>query len=296
MKLRIAAAAAVGIALIGILAWPLAESSAASGAVSFGGAARLALLAFFAGLVAFFLAWPYGWEIGVLAAPFGLAFWALRSGTMAGLIQLHPTVAQRQELIASLRWEPVLWLLVVAAGLAGPLLCRTLLSNKEPDGDKKKHQGDKKKHQGDKKKHQYDFLGPIAALAGSPVAAYLLVTVFAQDIDHFDASLGSVTAQPAVGQVAFAVLVSFGLAAFLAKRFLNAGYIWPLIATAIVTAYAVNAYGGRIMYLTEYWPAGFFPNTAASILPVQMVAFGTLGSVAGYWMAVRYDYWRQHES
>jgi hypothetical protein len=28
---------------------------------------------------------------------------------------------------------------------------------------------------------------------------------------------------------------------------------------------------------------------------VQMVAFGALGSVAGYWMAIRFDYWRKHE-
>jgi len=282
MKLRIAAAAAVGIALIGVLAWPLAESSAGSGSVSFNGVAMLAVLAFLAGLAAYFLAWPYGWEIGVLAAPFGLAFWALRSGTMARLIQLHPTVAQRQTLIASLRWEPFLWLLVVAAGFAGPLLCRTLLSKKEPKGEKKKG--------------KYDFFGPAAALAGSPVAAYLFVRMLAQDINHFDVSLGSVTAQPAVGQVAFAVLVSFGFTAFLARRFLNAGYVWSIIATAIVTAYAVNAYGGKIMYLTQNWPADFFPNTVVSVLPVQMVAFGTLGSVAGYWMALRYDYWRQNES
>jgi len=26
-----------------------------------------------------------------------------------------------------------------------------------------------------------------------------------------------------------------------------------------------------------------------------MVAFGTIGSIAGYWMAIRYDYWRKHE-
>jgi len=96
--------------------------------------------------------------------------------------------------------------------------------------------------------------------------------------------------------VAFAVLISFGFAAFLAKRYLNAGYIWSLIATAIVTAYAVSSYGGKIMYLTQNWPADFFPNTVISVLPVQMVAFGTLGSVAGYWMALRYDYWRQNES
>jgi len=283
MKLRIAAAAAVGIALIGVLAWPLAESSAASGSVNYGGAAILVLLAFVAGLAAFFLSWPYGWEIGILAAPFGLAFWAVRSGSMADLIRLNPTVAQRQALVSSLRWEPIFWLLVVAAGFAGPLLCRALLPKKE-DSD------------GGKKKRRYNFLNPVAALAGSAVVAHLFIRMFAQDIKHSDSSFHSVTAQPAIGQVAFAVLVSFGFAAFLAKKYLNASYIWPSIATGLVTAFAVSAYSGKIQYLTQNWPADFFPNAVISILPVQMVAFGTLGSVAGYWMAMRYDYWRQHES
>jgi hypothetical protein len=47
--------------------------------------------------------------------------------------------------------------------------------------------------------------------------------------------------------------------------------------------------------LVQNWPAAFFPNSVISILPIQMVAFGTLGSVAGYWMAIRYEYWRKHE-
>lgn len=280
MKLRIAAAAAVGMALIGFLGWQFAGTS---GSVGFGGAVILVLLAFLAGLISFFLAWPYGWEIGILAAPFGLAVWAVRSGTMANLIRLHPTFEQRQTLIASLRWEPIIWLLIVAAGFAGPLLCRMMLSKKELKAEKKKQ--------------KYDFLSPIAALAGSAVAAFLCIRIIAQDVRHFDQNLNiSVTAQPAMGQVAFAILVSFGFAAFLTRRYLNTSYIWPIIATAIVTTYAVGVYSGKVMYFTQNWPADFFPNTVVSILPVQMVAFGALGSVAGYWMAMRYDYWREHES
>jgi hypothetical protein len=40
----------------------------------------------------------------------------------------------------------------------------------------------------------------------------------------------------------------------------------------------------------------FFSNAAISILPVQMVAFGTLGSITGYWLAVRYKYRREHKA
>ncbi len=104
-------------------------------------------------------------------------------------------------------------------------------------------------------------------------------------------------AQPTVGQIVFAVLVSFGLAAFVVKRFLHASYIWPTIASALVTAFAISIYVKKdvLQYLVQNWPAAFFSNAVISILPVQMVAFGTLGSIIGYWAAVRYDYWRKHE-
>jgi hypothetical protein len=46
--------------------------------------------------------------------------------------------------------------------------------------------------------------------------------------------------------------------------------------------------------LAQEWPVVFFPNAVISILPVQIVAFGTLGSITGYWLAVRYNYWRKH--
>ena len=112
-----------------------------------------------------------------------------------------------------------------------------------------------------------------------------------------DNQLGSITAQPAIGQIVFAVMVSFGIAAFVVKKFLNASFFWPLIAGILVTAfgYSAQARGDILQYLVQNRPAGFFSNAVASILPVQIIAFGALGSVAGYWMAVRYNYWRKHE-
>jgi hypothetical protein len=81
MKLRIAAAAAVGVVVIGVLAWPLAEPAEPFEAVRMsnlgaGGAAILLALAFAVGLVGYFISWPHGREIGILAVPAGLAIWA----------------------------------------------------------------------------------------------------------------------------------------------------------------------------------------------------------------------------
>jgi len=284
MKLRIAVAAAIGVIVIGFLGWRLAEPTVATGSVSLGGAGTLVILALLAGFVAYFVSWPYGREIGILAVPFGLAVWAVRSGSMAGLMQLNPTVAQRQELIASLRWEPVVWLLVVAAGCVGPLVCDKALSSRKAD-----------EKEGKPKSNPIQYLNAITALAGSGVIAQFFLRVFAQDVSIVDDRLGSVVAQPATGQIVFAVLASFGLGAFVVKKLLDAGYAWPIISTSLVTVFALSVYAKNMPYLAAHWPAAFFSNAVVCVLPVEMVAFGTLGSVAGYWMAIRYEFWRKHE-
>ena len=289
IKLRIAAAAATGVVLIGILAWPLAVPSEPLGAVrasdlSLGGAIILVILACLAGFIAYFVSWPYGREIGILAAPSGLAVWAVRCGSMTTLIQLNPTEAQRQALLTTLKWDSIFWLAVVAAGFAGVLLGQKILSSPRPDEAQEKT---------DSKPTKY--LNAIIALVGSVFIAQFCIRIFAQDVKVIDT--GSVVAQPSVGQIVYAVLVSFGLAAFVVKKFLDVSYIWPTIATVLVTAFATSSYAKQevLQYFVKTWPAAFFANSVISILPVQIVAFGTLGSIAGYWMGVRYSYWRQHE-
>ncbi|UCE48943.1 MAG: hypothetical protein JSW47_02135 [Phycisphaerales bacterium] len=284
IKLRIGAAAAIGVALIYGVAWPLVGTSVQAGDISYDRAVLLIGLAFLAGLIGYFVAWPHGREIGILAAPAGLAVWAVRSGTMASLFQLNPTVSQRQALATSLKFEPVLWLVVVAAGFAGVLLGQKVCPSQKLEQTKERPTSDPGK-----------YLNAVVALAGSAFIAHLLIGRLAQNVVMSDNILGSVVAQPANGQIAFAVLVSFGVAAFAVKKFLNASYIWPAIATALVAAFSMHTYVREASYLAQNWPAVFFENSVSSVLPIQMVAFGTLGSVAGYWMSVRYDYWRKHE-
>ena len=297
MRLRIAAAVATGVVLIGILAWPLAASSEPLAAVRAsdigpGGATTLVVLAFLTGLIAYFVSWPYGREIGILAVPSGLAVWAVRCGSMTTLIQLNPTEAQRQALLTTLKWDSIFWLAVVAAGFAGVLLGQKILPTAAGLSSPKPAETQKKT---DSKPVQY--LNVIIALVGSALIAQFCIRIFAQDVKVFDNRLGSVVAQPSVGQIVFAVLLSFKLAAFVVKKFLDVSYIWPTIATVLVTAFAISSYARQevLQYFVKTWPAAFFANSVISILPVQMVAFGTLGSIAGYWMAVRYKYWRKHE-
>ncbi len=104
-------------------------------------------------------------------------------------------------------------------------------------------------------------------------------------------------AQPSVGQIVFAVFISFGVAAFIVKKFLDVSYIWPTIATVVLTIFTVSNHARQdvLRYFVQEWPSAFFVNSVISVLPIQIVALGTLGSIAGYWMAIRYNYWRKHE-
>lgn len=294
MKLRIAAVVVCGVLLIGLLAWPLAAPSEPFGVVSvFAGTISLtdtvilAALALVNGFLAYFVSWPYGREIGILAVPSGLAVWAVRCGNMATMAQLNPTVAQRQALFASLKWEPLLWLGIVVAGFVGVLAGQMVGTMGRPDRNQNKF-----------KFESSVYLNAIIALVASVLMAHIGIRVFARDVAALDGQIGTVAAQPATGQIVFAVLVSFGFAAFVVKKFLNASYTWPIIASGLVTGFAImaNVKHDTLQYLVGHYPAAFFPNAVTSILPVQMVAFGTLGSVAGYWMAVRYNYWRKHGS
>lgn len=291
MRLRITAAMATGVILIGILAWPIVQPhqpyqvvSLITRSISFGDAIILAVLASLAGFIAYFLSWPYGREIGPLAAPSGLAIWAIRTGSMAGLLQLNPALHQRQAVFATLKWEPLFWLAIVAAGFVGVLTARRLRPTEMPD----------QTPQNTNTKSNiciYAIIGVVLSV----LIAHFLIGRFAQDIGFFDSKLGSVVGQPAVGQIAFAVLVSFGIAAFALKTFLDISYIWPTIASALISAFVITTYTRQeiLQYLIARHPAAFFCNAALSILPVQMVAFGALGSIAGYWLAIRYNFWRK---
>lgn len=298
MRLRIAAAAATGVVLIGILAWPLTASTEPLSAVCASdigpvGAITLVVLAFLTGFIAYFVSWPYGREIGILAVPSGLAIWAIRSGSMASLMQLNPTAAQRQALLTTFKWDSIFWLVIVAAGFAGVLLGQKILSS-----TRLARRGGPAETQKKSNSKPVQYLNAIIALVGSALIAQFCIRIFAQDVKVFDNKLGSIVAQPSVGQILFAVLISFKIAAFVVKKFLDVSYIWPAIAAVLVTAFAASAYANQelLQYLVQQQlPAAFFTNSVISILPIQMVAFGTLGAVAGYWMAVRYSYWRKHE-
>jgi len=287
-KFRIAVSITVGVLIIGLLAWPLAAPLDPLGPVkvsnlTIGGAILLLGLALMVGFVAYFLSWPHGREIGILAVPSGLAVWAIRSGSMATLMLTAPKVTQRRELYRMLTVESFFWLLVIALGYIGVLSAHKL-----------RPAGDTIAPQIKTKFSTRRFLNAAFALIVSSVIASLCVRFFAREATTFAKAF---VAQPATGQIVFAVLAAYTVAGFVIKKFLDADHIWTTISASVVIAFSIETYVRQItIEQIAYHPATFFPSAIVSILPVQMIAFGALGSVAGYWLAVRFEYWRKHES
>ncbi len=297
-KLKITAAAAVGVVLIGILAWPLIApadpfGAVLAGSISLVGVITLAALALLVGFVGYFISWPYGRYIGVIAVPAGLAVWAVRGGSIANLIQQNPALEQRQELFELFKWEPIFWLAIVAIGFFG-----VLLANKAKPAEIKPDKIEPAENESNSNSKPNIYLTATIALILSGVIAMICLRVFAQNVRNFDSQLGFVVSQPATGQIVFAVLASFGIAAYVVKKFFNADYIWPVIASALITAFVSTVYvkDNVLQQLGQQWSAVIFTDSVTSILPIQMVVFGTLGSIYGYWLAVRYNYWRYHEA
>jgi len=303
IKLRIIIAAAVGIAVIGVYAWPMVTPadpfgavSVVSGAISVSDAILLAAMAFCAGLVCYFLTWPYGSRIGILAVPAGLAVLAARSGDVGTLMQLNTTVVQREEIFSTFCWEPLLWLGVVVAGFLGVFVASQIIHPAEPDAsDKSGKPGKSDKSQ---KRGIGDILNVVVAIIGSAIVAQLFIGMFARDYAILDATSGAAVAQPATSQIIFAVFVSFIVASFLVQKVLKLDYLWPIITSCLVTPFAISTYGKHevIESFAGRWPAVFFPNSVLAVLPIQVVAIGSIGAVVGYWISVHYDYWRYHEA
>jgi hypothetical protein len=292
-KLRIAAVAALGIVVIGILAWPLAAPAdpllpVRASAIGFSGTLLLLVLALAIGFAGYFIAWPHGREIGILGVPFGLTIWAGRSGPMRTLTQIWDDTAERAALVQSLRVEPLYWMLLVAAGFAGVLLAQRLRQaprNNVLESDA---------HSIRKGPAGSVYTNCLLALGASVVVSQFFLGVFVQNL----AMSHNLAAQPAVGQIIFGVGAAFAVAGFVVKQFLGQSYILPALSSLLVVGLAqvLHYRGQTIQRFAETLPAPFFPHSALAIVPVQLVALGTLGSVLGFWMAVRYDWWRKHET
>lgn len=293
-RLRIAAVFAIGIVIMGFLAWPLVVSDDPSAAITLHGgqvdiiSMLLCLaLAVVLGAAAYFVSYPYGYEIGPLVVPAGLATWACRGGDMTSLIRMHNTIQGRTALYAALRWEGLFWLVVITAGFAGVYLAMKISKGK-PGSEFSISQSTSSS--------MNKNLNILTAIIATVVVTLVMIGLLARDVNMFDSELGLVTGQPGTGQIAFAVMTAFGVAAFLAKKILDVDYRYPAAASVLLLVFALTAYTKQdvLKYMVENWPAAFYTRAICAMLPIQIVSFAFLGSVSGFWLAIKFDYWHKH--
>lgn len=281
---------ALGAVVIGIFDWSAVKPDDPAGLVSLQNlsvmqAGLLLAVAVILGFISYFLAWPYGCQIGLLAAPSGLAIWALRSASMSKTLALVPDAQARHNLFASMRFESLYWLAVVYAGWAGVQLARKLRPNPtlpilrtlpEPKAIPSLYYG--------------------LAILVSLVVGQFLLGVFAQDIPLTQGH-GAALNQPPAAQLVFGILMAFGAAAFVVGHFLRLNYHWVMPSLALTYLFSVISFA-KIETLTSMasnYPSLCLPSTVLYALPIHIVSFGTLGAILGHWASVRFHYWRIHE-
>jgi hypothetical protein len=287
VKFRVCTVVLLGMIVIGFFAWPIIAPADPFGVISMpglNGALILMLLALVTGFIGYFLTWPYGEHLAVIAVPAGMAVWSVRSGVLSDAFIGTTAAAQRAEIVRSLLPQPFFWLLLAAIGLAGMFLGRFIIS--PASGAKITPALPKLKLSAP--------VNAVIAFVASAVIAFIAVTFLAQNIRLTDTQLGQVIAQPSAGQVGFAVFVAFALASFISYKFLGVLFFWPAAAAAVLSVIGLAFYsrGPVLERMTANWPSNCFASPLSSILPVQMVSFGILGAVAGFWLVQSFDFWR----
>lgn len=292
MRLRIAVTMAAGIVIMAFLAFPLIAPITPMDAITFYGggislvsAIAYVIIAFVTGIVAHLVSYPHGIHLAPLAVPAGLAACTFRSGTMMSLFQQNNELTKKTAIYSFLQWESIFWLIVVAVGFAGVLVAAKFIkSSTVPSIESQKRKAGENK-----------YLSHGIAVIASVVTAIFLIGILAQDVRVFDSQLTAVNGQPASAQIAFAVIVAFGAAAFVAKYYLNVHFMIPTACAVLLTLYCTKAYASPdiVKYMDANYPAAFFSRSISAILPIQMICFAAIGSVCGYWIAIKTAYSRQ---
>lgn len=287
-KTRVSLVMGLGILMIGIWAWPMVNPGDPYALVRSSNLSLLQMvtligLAVLTGALAYFIAWPYGREMAVLAVPAGLTIWAMRSGHIADMTQAAPDVKSRIDLYHSLMLEPFFWVVVVLAGLLGVRWAARIKPCPV---------------------FQFEKLHPtktstsppviIGAIAASLAIAHLAISAFAQGTE---VSTGRVPTQPANGQIFFAVFMAFGLAAFVIRTWFELDFFWPFLCTSLLYLVGILVYDrtSGMTQVAEAFPRVCFVTPLLAILPIQIVSLGAMGAVTGYWASIRFQYWRAHE-
>ena len=224
---------------------------------------------------------------GALAAPVGLCTWVLHSKGLDRLILDFSDNAQRSGLFRGFLIEVFLWAgLVLLSYFIPVLISRSKTNDDGMAGDKTT------KLQGESAKQSlFNCLSGVGLVC---LAGFLVLKVLAQSTGALagESPAVAVITAPKIGQVLFAIYVSFFIGAWGVKHLFRVP-TWPLLIGPAIVAFTSYVLASRIFLpqtLIDQAPAFVRPTVNfAMTLPLQMIAVGSLAILVAHWPALVSD-------
>ncbi len=230
-------------------------------------------------------------EAGIFAAAVGLAALALRGGSMEVMLAYldSPAADARRRLMAAMALDALLWTLLLAAAWIAVILVQKWLwtpADAEPHADPRLPKKPAK-------------AAPAAAKAWADWWAAIVTGVIAIFIIWMTAARTPV-ANVARGQVIASVAAGFYVGAFTARYF--TGITKPHWYLLAVPAVALISYLCGYLYADMSWAENSMrfkyyadlvttpPHSLVRPLPVEYLAVGTAGVLAGIWSGTKVEH------
>ena len=244
---------------------------------------KLACLAAIGSALATVLLRAHVADFGLMAAAVGLAAMNTRGATVDFLVRFLPEGATRSSVLFDLAVETLGWLIVVlVAAMVGELVARWFVAGGSASYSQA-HVG-----LGHLLTGRVGSRPDKAELRNGPLCLLICVVVAALVIRLTG---GTVLMAIRTGQTYFSILAGFFVATLLAHQITRAKLaVWPMLAVPIVAILGYLAGVAKpIASVPEVYQKidHIMPNFVCRALPVEYVALGVIGVIAGLWTSAR---------
>ena len=221
-------------------------------------------------------------EFALTAVASGFTAWAMKTGLIDQLLLKHPVSAERATLFYRLIADGFIWLAIGAGGYLGAVTLVQIIKWAAPTVDPDTPTPSAKQE------NSSSLLSKGLAVGFVFLISVVLLKLLVRSNPDALVGLDSIAAVrgPNIGQIVFVVFISFYIAAALAAW----SWLWLPVSSLLAVPAIVGA--GSYLLASRFILAqplldqsSLFVNPAvifAIILPIQFVAIGSLGVIAGY--------------
>ena len=277
-KTRMTISCLLGMTAIGIFLWPMAAPVTEldslcmlNGTISLLSASLIIICAFLAGIVGYAIGWPSPGIYGNLSVLTGFGMWSLRTAPVSSILTQNDSLEGFKLIYTSFRWEIFFWLAVVMAGNFGSRIASKILTESQPE----------KTTNHTLKWTDKAFIIPlgVSSIIGFVVASILIIGVQVP----FN-KIGVLTLQPTSQQIAFGLIVAFGISGFVVKKYFYTAIEMVYLSVAVTAffCYVLLAKQNNLEVLEKLFSPNYFLSPMTAILPIQFIIFGCLGGWIGW--------------